>query len=73
VTDGFYEWENPRGEEFGLKRLEAVIREWHELTAKEIIARLRFAVEDFCQGTEQKDDLTAVILKRKAAAMAASG
>ena len=73
VTDGFYEWENPRGEEFGLKRLEAVIREWHELSAKEIIAKLRFAVEDFCQGTEQKDDLTAVILKRNAAAMAASG
>jgi serine phosphatase RsbU (regulator of sigma subunit) len=67
VTDGFYEWENPSGEEFGLRRLESVIRQSGEYSADEIIARLRASVESFCQGTEQKDDLTAVILKRKAA------
>ncbi|HZI48047.1 MAG TPA: SpoIIE family protein phosphatase [Pyrinomonadaceae bacterium] len=67
VTDGFYEWENAKGEEFGLQRLEAVIRQAPDCTAEEVIARLRFSVEDFCGGTEQKDDLTAVVLKRKAA------
>jgi serine phosphatase RsbU (regulator of sigma subunit) len=66
VTDGFYEWENPNGEEFGLRRLEAVILQSHDCSAAEIIAKLRFAVEDFCKGTEQKDDLTAVVLKRNA-------
>ncbi|HSE99049.1 MAG TPA: PP2C family protein-serine/threonine phosphatase, partial [Blastocatellia bacterium] len=66
VTDGFYEWENPEGEEFGLTRLEAVIRESRDYSAEEVIARLRSAVESFCKGTEQKDDLTAVILRRKA-------
>ena len=66
VTDGFYEWENTKGEEFGLQRLESVIRQSHYCTAEEVIARLRFSVEDFCGGTEQKDDLTAVVLKRKA-------
>ena len=65
VTDGFYEWENPSGEEFGLQRLESVILKSHDCGAEEIIARLRNAVDEFCKGTEQKDDLTAVILKRK--------
>jgi serine phosphatase RsbU (regulator of sigma subunit) len=71
VTDGFYEWENRKGEEFGLQRLESVIRQSHDSGAEEVISKLRFAVEDFCGGTEQKDDLTAVVLKRKAAAMPA--
>lgn len=66
VTDGFYEWENPEGEEFGLTRLEEVIRESRDDSAEEVIARLRSAVESFCKGTEQQDDLTAVILRRKA-------
>ena len=65
VTDGFYEWANPEGEEFGINRLEMVLRESRDCSAAEIIARLRSAVANFCQGTEQKDDLTAVILKRK--------
>ena len=68
VTDGFYEWENAKGEEFGLQRLESAIRQSVNCSADEVIERLRFAVEDFCGGTEQKDDLTAVVLKRKAVA-----
>ncbi|HEX7296291.1 MAG TPA: PP2C family protein-serine/threonine phosphatase, partial [Pyrinomonadaceae bacterium] len=68
VTDGFYEWENPSGEEFGLQRLESVILQSQDCGAEEVIARLRNAVEEFCKGTEQKDDLTAVVLKRKASA-----
>lgn len=66
VTDGFYEWENPEGEQFGLVRLEAVLRKARDLPADEMIAGLRAAVSDFCKGTAQMDDLTAVILKRKA-------
>ena len=65
VTDGFYEWENPEGEDFGLKRLENVIRESRDCPPAEIIEKLRSAVTAFCRGTEQMDDLTAVILKRK--------
>ena len=66
VTDGVYEWENTKGQEFGLQRLESVILQAHDCSAEEVISRLRFSVEDFCGGTEQKDDLTAVVLKRKA-------
>lgn len=65
VTDGFFEWENPVGEDFGIPRMEAVLREARHLPAEEMIKKLRTAVEDFCGGTKQMDDLTAVILKRK--------
>jgi len=66
VTDGFYEWENPMGEQFGLNRLEAVIRQSRDDSAEGLIKRLRAAVETFCEGTKQQDDLTAVVLKRHA-------
>lgn len=65
VTDGFYEWQNPEGEEFGLERLKETIRQARDCSAEEVIARLHTAVKDFSRGTEQKDDLTAVVLKRK--------
>jgi serine phosphatase RsbU (regulator of sigma subunit) len=65
ITDGFYEWENPEGEQFGIAGLEAVLRESRDLSAEEIIIKLREAVADFCRGTKQMDDLTAVIVKRK--------
>ena len=65
VTDGFYEWENPAGEEFGLERLKDTIRGARDCSAEEVIARLHQAVKSFSRGTEQKDDLTAVVLKRK--------
>lgn len=65
VTDGFYEWENTSGQEFGLQRLESVILQCHDCSAEEVIERLRSSVEEFCGGSEQKDDLTAVVLKRK--------
>jgi len=65
VTDGFYEWEDPQGSEFGIERLEAVIRQSRDCSAEEVIERLRAAVLAFCKGTRQKDDLTAVVIKRK--------
>src|SRR5262249_17840390 len=65
VTDGFYEWENPDGEEFGMQRVEGVIRECRDCSAEDVISNLRQAVTVFCKGTKQKDDLTAVVLKRK--------
>ena len=65
ATDGFFEWENPVGEQFGIPRMEAVLREARDAPAEEVIVRLRNAVEEFCDGTKQMDDLTAVILKRR--------
>ncbi|HSE24760.1 MAG TPA: SpoIIE family protein phosphatase, partial [Pyrinomonadaceae bacterium] len=63
--DGFFEWQNPEGEEFGLQRLDEVIQGSRDLSAEEIITSLRQAVARFCEGSAQMDDLTAVVLKRK--------
>lgn len=65
VTDGFYEWRNPDGEEFGLDRLKETIRQARDCSAEEVIARLHREVKHFARGTRQEDDLTAVVLKRK--------
>jgi serine phosphatase RsbU (regulator of sigma subunit) len=65
VTDGFYEWQNPESEEFGLERLKETINAARDSSPQEVIAKLYAAVKDFSQGTAQNDDLTAVVLKRK--------
>jgi len=65
VTDGFYEWQNPESEEFGLERLKDTIYAARDCSPEEVIARLYAAVKDFSKGTAQNDDLTAVVLKRK--------
>jgi serine phosphatase RsbU (regulator of sigma subunit) len=64
ATDGFFEWENEQGEDFGAQRMEAVIRTSRDLASSEIIAKLYDAVTRFANGTKQQDDLTAVIIKR---------
>ena len=64
VTDGFLEWENPAQEEFGAKRLAEVLRKFSESEPETIIAELYDSVVNFSQGTPQKDDLTAVLIKR---------
>jgi len=63
-TDGFFEWENDQGEQFGVERMEKVIRASRELAPPEIIAQLYDAVIRFSNGTKQQDDLTAVLIKR---------
>jgi len=64
ATDGFFEWANANGEQFGDERLEQTIRASKEMHPSEIIAALYKAVIAFSGGTAQKDDLTAIIVKR---------
>jgi len=64
ATDGFFEWENDQGEQFGIQRMEEVIRASRDLGPQEIIAKLYDAVARFSNGNKQQDDLTAVIIKR---------
>ncbi len=71
ITDGFLEWENARGEDFGVEGLRAVLRQHGHLPADQIIAELYRAVIKFAGGTRQADDLTAVVVKRVAAGDAA--
>ena len=64
ATDGFFEWEDDRGEQFGVGRTEETFRACRDLPPSEIIARLYDAVKAFSKGSKQQDDLTAVIIKR---------
>jgi serine phosphatase RsbU (regulator of sigma subunit) len=64
ATDGFFEWENPEGEQFGVARLTQAVRDARHLPSEQIIAELYTAVKTFANGTKQMDDLTAVVIKR---------
>lgn len=64
ATDGFFEWENDKGEQFGIRRMEEVIRTFRDSSPRDIVAGLYQAVLNFSNGTRQQDDLTAVIIKR---------
>ena len=64
ITDGFVEFENPKQEEFGRKRLEEAIRTARTQSPDQIIKSLYQAVLEFSNGTKQMDDLTAVVIKR---------
>jgi serine phosphatase RsbU (regulator of sigma subunit) len=65
ATDGFFEWANVKGEQFGAKRLEESVRASRERPSSEIISALYRTVVDFSGGTKQQDDLTAVVVKRR--------
>jgi serine phosphatase RsbU (regulator of sigma subunit) len=64
ATDGFFEWENSREEQFGHERLGQTIRAARDKSAAEIISSLHQEVLRFANGTRQMDDLTAIVLKR---------
>ena len=64
ATDGFFEWENTDGDEFGVVRLTDTIRSLRHLPPEQIIAELYSAVKTFSKGSRQIDDLTAVVIKR---------
>jgi serine phosphatase RsbU (regulator of sigma subunit) len=64
VTDGFLEWPAPSGEQYGVKRVEALLREHRGRPAAEVIEAMHRSVVAFADGTKQQDDLTAVIIRR---------
>jgi serine phosphatase RsbU (regulator of sigma subunit) len=64
ITDGFIEWANPQGEQFGEKRLREVIRRNRDRPAATIISELYSSLLDFAGTAPQQDDLTILIVKR---------
>jgi sigma-B regulation protein RsbU (phosphoserine phosphatase) len=61
-TDGVVEALNTAGEEFGMERLVALLRENARATAPEILARLQEAVLSFSANAPQHDDITMMVL-----------
>jgi serine phosphatase RsbU (regulator of sigma subunit) len=64
TTDGFFEWPNPSGEQYGTTRLVEFLRAKHELEPQEFIDELHQSVLAHAGGTVQGDDLTAVVIKK---------
>jgi serine phosphatase RsbU (regulator of sigma subunit) len=64
ATDGFFEWANSSGEFFGAERLESSVRAARDKPAAEIISCLYQDVLRYAEGAPQKDDLTAIVIKR---------
>jgi serine phosphatase RsbU (regulator of sigma subunit) len=62
-TDGIKETCNSKGEMFGKNRLKNIMRDHAQKSAKEIVAVLVDAIEDFRFPMEMEDDVTAVIIK----------
>ncbi len=63
VSDGFFEWANAEGEQFGHERLAAELLAGASSGSMEIIERLRAAVYRFTTGTVQPDDMTALVVR----------
>jgi phosphoserine phosphatase RsbU/P len=61
ITDGFVEFENAMQEQFGKERLEQSVRNSRCLLPDQIIENVHNAVLRFSNGTNQQDDLTAVL------------
>jgi len=66
VTDGVLESTAPDGTEFGTARLTEVVSIHRQSSAREIVEKVFGAVQDFCRGQAQVDDVTIVICKRDA-------
>jgi serine phosphatase RsbU (regulator of sigma subunit) len=64
VTDGFIEWANKSDEDFGVNRLQEVVRAHRCKPSAAIISELHSAIVQFVGSMPQNDDLTAVVVKR---------
>lgn len=65
-TDGITEAANPKGDEFGLERLQAVVSKYTSEPLVAIAVAIETAVEVFADGTPFGDDRTMVMLRREA-------
>jgi serine phosphatase RsbU (regulator of sigma subunit) len=65
-TDGITEAANPKGDEFGLDRLQSVVRKYAREPLVALAVAIETAVEVFVDGTPFGDDRTMVMLRREA-------
>lgn len=63
-TDGFFEWENPEGDSFGVERIYEIVKRCCRFPAAEIIQHIYAELVSYAGGNPQADDLTAVIIKK---------
>ena len=62
-TDGITEAVNARGDEFGMERLEEVVKDKRNGSVEDLQTAILSAVEEFSKGAPQADDMTLLILR----------
>ncbi len=62
LTDGILESVNPEEEQYGIRRVEELLRRTRGVEPAEMLQRLRIEMEAFQRGTRSEDDLTALAL-----------
>lgn len=65
-TDGIWEMRSPAGDQYGKKRLRALIGAHHSSSAKDLAAALESDLAAFRGVRPPEDDVTFVIVKRRA-------
>jgi sigma-B regulation protein RsbU (phosphoserine phosphatase) len=68
ISDGIYEYENPRGELFGNERVAALFAARSASGVDVLGAELLASAERFAEGAPQADDVTVVLVRRLPAA-----
>jgi len=66
LSDGIYEYEDPDGAQFGRERVEAVLRQATTQPAASLSARMLQSARTFARSAPQSDDVTMVLVKRRA-------
>jgi phosphoserine phosphatase len=64
LSDGYYEYADRGGEEFGEPRVRDLLAANHGETAAALLAGALQAIESFAGGAQQQDDMTAVVIRR---------
>jgi phosphoserine phosphatase len=64
LTDGFYEYQNGTGDQFGNDGVWNVVSDNAHRGSQDIIDALLESISNFADGAPQNDDLTAIVVKR---------
>ncbi|MCE9589914.1 MAG: SpoIIE family protein phosphatase [Planctomycetes bacterium] len=64
LTDGIYEYQNPGGEEMGTQRVNDVVYAHRDGSAQQVLDAVLAALQLHADGAPQRDDVTAVVVKR---------
>lgn len=65
ITDGFIEATDGKDEQFGVERVQQILRKCSGMESRQIISSLYDSVSRFAAGQPQADDLTALVIRRK--------
>jgi serine phosphatase RsbU (regulator of sigma subunit) len=63
-TDGFFEWPNRAGERLGCERFRNLLHSHRRKPAAELIQSVYHDVRTFAAEAPQRDDLTAVVIRK---------